>query len=189
MHLTTYGYYSDFVIYPLGILCLAAVGLHAAPGSAAMIEWMSICILCVAGWTLIEYGLHRFAFHHFPIFRQLHQAHHDQERFLVGTPVWLSLPAHLLVVFFPLLLLSNLATASAVTAGVMIGYLWYASVHHMVHHWHTSHNGYLYKLKRRHALHHHAAIECNFGVTTGVWDRIFQTAAPESLTRSKTIEA
>lgn len=67
--------------------------------------------------------------------------------------------------------------ATAATAGIMLGYLWYVSVHHALHHWRMEHASYLYTLKRRHALHHHGAETCNFGVTTGFWDRLFRTSA------------
>jgi sterol desaturase/sphingolipid hydroxylase (fatty acid hydroxylase superfamily) len=58
----------------------------------------------------------------------------------------------------------------------MLGYLWYVSVHHMIHHWHPNHPSYLYTLKRRHAVHHHIDENANFGVTSVFWDRVFRTA-------------
>ena len=39
------------------------------------------------------------------------------------------------------------------------------------------HARYFYRLKRRHAQHHHVDGGRNFGVTTGFWDRIFGTVA------------
>lgn len=183
IRLSRFGYYSDFIVYPLSVACLAALGLSSS-GAENMIAWIMICLGSVASWTLIEYGLHRFAFHHAPFLKQLHQQHHDEERSLIGTPVWFSLLAHGLIVLLPAFLLSSFGTACAITSGVMLGYLWYVGVHHVLHHWHSPHDGYLYRLKRRHALHHHASEDCNFGVTTGIWDRAFRTAAPERLGRT-----
>ena len=93
-----------------------------------------------------------------------------------GRRLWLSLGAHLVIAFFPVLLASNFATASAVTCGLMLGYLWYISIHHILHHWHPRHPGHFYTLKRRHALHHHVDETINFGVTSAFWDRLFGTA-------------
>lgn len=184
MRLSKINYYSDFVVYPLAILILGILGLHAL-GPKEASEWIVLFLGSILAWTLIEYFLHRVVFHHVPVIRDLHQAHHDEERELLGTPIYLSLLAHLMIVFLPALVLSNLTVAAAISAGIMAGYLWYVAVHHIVHHWHTSHRGYLYKLKRRHALHHHATEDWNFGVTTGIWDRVFQTAAPDQQSRRK----
>jgi sterol desaturase/sphingolipid hydroxylase (fatty acid hydroxylase superfamily) len=57
----------------------------------------------------------------------------------------------------------------------MLGYLWYVSVHHIVHHWKAEPGTYAYALKRRHMLHHHFDDMGNFGVTSGFWDRVFGT--------------
>ena len=177
MYLSKLNYYSDFVVYPLCILALAVLGIFGVGGGAVEL-WAAIFAGSILAWTLVEYLLHRFLFHHFPYIKDMHERHHHAERELVGSPIWLSLLAHLLVVFLPALLLFNPTVATALSAGLMTGYLWYVAVHHIVHHWHVSHRGYLYRLKRRHALHHHGPEGFNFGVTTGLWDRIFHTSAP-----------
>ncbi|HWU61598.1 MAG TPA: sterol desaturase family protein [Ensifer sp.] len=179
MYLSKLNYYSDFVVYPLSILVLAILGVLSAGGRAAE-SWVVIFLSSILAWTLVEYVLHRFLFHHFPYIRDMHENHHHAERELIGSPIWLSLLAHLVIVFLPALLLFNLPVATALSAGLMTGYLWYVAVHHIIHHWHVSHRGYLYQLKRRHALHHHGPEGFNFGVTTGFWDRVFHTAAPRN---------
>lgn len=176
MRLTPTGYYSDFIVYPLLIACLNVFGLIAA-GADGLIGWFAVYLGCLVLWTLIEYGLHRFVFHHAPCLKTLHRQHHEEEKALLGTPIWLSLLAHLTFVFLPVLVIWGQAMATAATAGIMLGYLWYVSVHHALHHWRMEHASYLYTLKRRHALHHHGAETCNFGVTTDFWDRLFRTSA------------
>jgi sterol desaturase/sphingolipid hydroxylase (fatty acid hydroxylase superfamily) len=175
MQLGLIGYYSDFLVYPVAIVVLGAAGLLEA-GENGALGWISTACACLGLWTLIEYLLHRFGLHHIPYVRDMHDRHHAEERASVGTPTWLSLGAHLLIAFFPVLLASNFATASAVTCGLMLGYLWYISIHHILHHWHPRHPGYFYALKRRHALHHHVDETINFGVTSAFWDRLFGTA-------------
>lgn len=184
MYLSKLNYYSDFVVYPLCILTFATLGLlHAGGRDAAL--WAVIFLGSIAAWTLVEYLLHRFAFHHFPYVKDMHDEHHHAERELVGSPIWLSLLAHLLIVLLPALLLFDMSVATALSAGFMAGYLWYVATHHIIHHWHVSHRGYLYRLKRRHALHHHGSECFNFGVTTGLWDSVFHTSAPGTSLDSK----
>lgn len=173
MFSTRIGYFGDFFVYPVLIAALLVGGIMWNPD--AVLRWVAIFVGCLVLWTFLEYVLHRFAFHHMPFLREAHDLHHHAERDLVGTPTWLSLVAHAAFGFGPILLLTNFVDASAASAGLMLGYLWYVSVHHVVHHWHPAHSGYLYSLKRRHALHHHHDQERNFGVTTGFWDRVFGT--------------
>lgn len=175
MQLGLIGYYSDFVVYPLVIAVLAVAGLLEA-GEESAPGWIGTVLACLGLWTLTEYLLHRFVLHHIPYIKDLHDRHHVEERSSVGTPTWLSLAVHALVAFVPVWLISDFATASAVSCGLMLGYLWYISVHHMIHQWHPSHPSYLYTLKRRHAVHHHIDETANFGVTSAFWDRIFGTA-------------
>jgi sterol desaturase/sphingolipid hydroxylase (fatty acid hydroxylase superfamily) len=101
--------------------------------------------------------------------------HHDEQTALVGTPFWMSSIFFVLIAFLPASYVVGTYLATALTAGLMIGYFWYAFVHHVIHHWHLRHDTYLYKLKRRHAQHHYTDEGGNFGVTNGIWDRIFGT--------------
>lgn len=61
------------------------------------------------------------------------------------------------------------------TAGFMLGYLWYVSVHHLIHHGGLGRSALAMRLKRRHMLHHHFNDEGNYGVTSGFWDKVFGT--------------
>jgi sterol desaturase/sphingolipid hydroxylase (fatty acid hydroxylase superfamily) len=174
MRLSRIGYYADFYVYPALVVSLAGAALwHADPSSTT--KWISTFLLCLALWTLVEYLMHRFILHHVPYIRDMHDDHHVNELEPIGTPTYLSLGLHALLVFFPVLFVSGFAMASAASCGLMLGYLWYISVHHILHHWHPTHSGYVYGLKRRHALHHHFDGATNFGVTTGFWDQVFGT--------------
>ncbi len=175
MHQSPMGYYSDFIVYPLVILGLAVTGALTV-GADGAFRWMAISLVCLALWTLIEYAMHRFVFHRMPYLKALHRQHHTEERALLGTPVWVSLFAHAALVFLPVLAIWDVASATAATAGLMAGYLWYVTIHHLLHHRLSPNTGYLYQLKHRHALHHHRSESCNFGVTSGFWDRLFNTS-------------
>jgi sterol desaturase/sphingolipid hydroxylase (fatty acid hydroxylase superfamily) len=75
----------------------------------------------------------------------------------------------------PALLVTNVGIAAGFTAGMMLGYVWYVTAHYGIHHWTIKPAGYLGRLKRRHALHHHFDDLGNFGVTSGFWDHVFRT--------------
>ena len=75
--------------------------------------------------------------------------------------------------FTPALLLGGRWHACALTLGVLTGYLGYTITHHMTHHSRAD-NAWVKRRKRWHALHHRKLHEPgHYGVTTGVWDRMF----------------
>lgn len=175
MRLSKSSYFADFVVYPpsAGVLIAAALW----PGSR--LSWTASVLAVLTGlavWTLVEYITHRFILHEVRYLAAMHELHHDDPNGFVGTPTWLSLGLICCGALLPLWWETGLHLASGVTAGMMVGYLWYVGVHHAVHHWRIDADSPLYRLKRRHALHHHARQPCNFGVTTGFWDRVFGTA-------------
>jgi len=105
MQLSLIGYYSDFVVYPLVIAILAVAGIHTV-GEDGALAWIAAVFACLGLWTLAEYFMHRFVLHHIPHIKDMHDRHHVEEHASVGTPTWLSLGAHALIVFFPLLRVS-----------------------------------------------------------------------------------
>ncbi len=175
MRLSKASYFADFVVYPPAVLLLLLVTLR--PGSPVSWSESSVCVLAgLMLWTLIEYLAHRFILHEIRYLADMHEMHHNDPTGFVGTPTWLSLGMICCGSLLPLWWKSGLGLAGGFTAGMMAGYLWYVGIHHIVHHWRILPGTYLYRLKRRHALHHHARQPCNFGVTTGFWDRVFGTA-------------
>jgi sterol desaturase/sphingolipid hydroxylase (fatty acid hydroxylase superfamily) len=175
MRMSKAAYFADFFVYPPIISLLLTAALR--PGSPVC--WKESAVWAASGlvlWTLIEYVTHRFILHEIPYLADMHEAHHDDPDGFVGTPTWLSLPMICCGALLPMWWATGLAPASAFTAGMTTGYLWYVGVHHIVHHWRVEPDTYLHRLKRRHALHHHARRPCNFGVTIGAWDWVFGTA-------------
>ena len=172
MQLSRRVYFADFVVYPLLVTALTASGLSMADRPSV---WLASGMAGVAAWTLIEYLLHRYVFHHLPIIERMHEDHHADPRGLIGSPVWLSLMIYALGLFPALWLALGANLASAVGAGLVAGYLWYLVVHHAVHHWAIDERSWLYGARIRHLMHHYRSDECSFGVTTGFWDYVFGT--------------
>jgi len=178
MRLGKFGYYCEFFLCPAFAAIFAAWALMHMPASD-WLDWTLGVGIGVIGWTLVEYLMHRFVFHRVPLIRDMHEAHHENHDDLLGTPAWISLPA-LALVGLGLIGVFGIAAGSALTTGLTLGYWWYIGVHHIVHHWRLPAHGYAFRLKRRHALHHHFDESANFGVTSGVWDYAFGTTASVS---------
>jgi sterol desaturase/sphingolipid hydroxylase (fatty acid hydroxylase superfamily) len=168
-------FFLDFLVFPLAVLlCLAGAAWNEA--NISYITLAALFALGYAAWTLIEYLMHRFVFHHFPVFTAMHLAHHESPHDLIGTPTIITLAAFGMLVFWPAFDFAGLAQACALTAGMMSGYLAYVSVHYIVHNIGSRGWPWLKRLIRLHAIHHHD-IHHNFGVTTDFWDRVFGTMA------------
>ncbi len=175
MKMSKFGYFSEFLLFPpLILVALALVFRGSMPPSP--ITWAIVFAAGLAGWTLIEYVLHRAVFHHAPIVAEIHELHHRSPQAFIGTPAWASVLIALLAAAIPSIALLGFDLGTALTAGLVAGYLWYVFVHYTTHHWRPRKGSYFYRARLRHARHHHHAQAGNFGVTTDVWDRVFGTA-------------
>jgi sterol desaturase/sphingolipid hydroxylase (fatty acid hydroxylase superfamily) len=174
MRLSKAGYYADYVVYPVLLVPLAAVAVvERDPG--ARIIWGAVFCCGVIVFTLLEYLTHRLLLHRVPPFSDMHDVHHRHPTADIGIPVWMSAAAGG-TVFAALWLGPGLNIASGITAGLVVGYLWFGVLHHAVHRWRARDGSYLHRAKRRHSRHHNETRPCNFGVTTPYWDRVFGTA-------------
>jgi sterol desaturase/sphingolipid hydroxylase (fatty acid hydroxylase superfamily) len=172
------GYYIDFFIYPAVLIALPLyAALFLDRGSLAL--WLGAAAFGLALWTLIEYLMHRLVLHNVAYFKGLHDAHHENPKALIDTPIWASLSILLIVVLTPSCLAFGPCAGTGLTFGLTLGYFGYSVMHHAMHFWPLAHDSYFYRAKHRHALHHYSQIDGNFGVTTPFWDYVFGTALPE----------
>jgi len=176
------GYFSEFILFPLLLIAAALLAFRSAAWPQP-IMWVAVYGIGLAGWTLIEYLLHRVLFHHAPILSRIHELHHDSPQELIGTPAWISALVGLLLVAVPLCAVLGFDSGIAATAGLVTGYLWYVFVHYATHHLRPRRNSYLYRARLRHARHHHLSHSGNFGVTTSAWDHVFGTALETRATK------
>jgi sterol desaturase/sphingolipid hydroxylase (fatty acid hydroxylase superfamily) len=167
-------YRADFAFYTAAVLALAAFLLVEAPAGRRA-EIAALALLGLAGWSLIEYALHRFVLHGVQPFRRWHLEHHRRPRALLGAPTILSAALIAALVFLPIRASGDAWQAGALTWGVMTGYLAYGITHHALHHWRFD-STWLRRRKHWHALHHHGDQPGCYGVTSAVWDHLFGTA-------------
>ncbi|MCX5516011.1 sterol desaturase family protein [Kaistia algarum] len=182
--LKAFGYYADFVVYPLVI-----AGLAVAPAVSSQyvnpLHWIAAFLSGIFVWTLVEYLVHRFVLHHLVYFRDLHGLHHQSPTALIGTPVWMSFALLLVGVVLPSWWFFGFDIGSGFSAGMITGYLAYTFAHHILHHWKMTPGTYLYRLKHKHALHHFRHEDGNFGVTSLFWDYVFGTAVRSARQRGR----
>lgn len=143
-------------------------------------------------WTFMEYILHRFVFHFKPrnrtqwqIIFLFHGIHHYQPHIktrLVMPPA-VSIPGA--IVFYGLfwLVLALIFNApflvAPMFAGTVLGYVCYDLIHYATHH--APMKGKIAKfLKRHHMEHHYKTPDARFGVSTSMWDQVFNTEPDET---------
>ena len=165
-----------------------AIAEAAGAGRAA--DWAAIPAGFLIGafiWTLTEYVVHRFVFHHKPngprqerIFFLFHGVHHAQpmsKTRLVMPPV-VSIPLALFFYGLFVLVLGALLGAWAwiprLFAGFIAGYLCYDMMHYAMHHFRMEH-GYWRFVKIYHMSHHFKTPNMRFGVSSPLWDMVFGT--------------
>jgi len=175
MKMSKLGYFSEFLLFPPLVLLATLLAFRSLTPPQPVI-WVIVYSAGLVGWTLIEYLFHRVLFHHAPILSQIHERHHHSPMDLIGTPAWASALIGLVAIAIPSWAVFGFDLGSAVTAGLVSGYLWYVFVHYATHHWRLRRGSYLYQARLRHARHHHLSHSVNFGVTTSVWDHVFGTA-------------
>ncbi len=172
-----------FIFVPVVLFCLyrSVFSLH--------IGALAIVIFFIAGlfaWSLVEYVLHRWVFHtelpgelgrriHFI----MHGVHHDypnDTHRLVMVPS-LSIPLATLFYFIFWVLVGPVYVAP-LFAGLVTGYLFYDMTHYAIHHYGFK-NKYWLKLKVNHMKHHYQQPHRGYGVSSTVWDEIFQSKFKE----------
>ncbi|MGC2459911.1 MAG: sterol desaturase family protein [Steroidobacteraceae bacterium] len=178
MRLHKISYYADFAIYA-ALLCAIAMAAALVDDRLERAKWLVGFLVGAAGWTLLEYLLHRFVFHRLPVLSEMHAVHHVSPRAFVGTPTWLSLTILFCVIFLPAWWGFSINVASGLLAGVMAGFLWYGILHHAIHHRRPRMLASRLTATSQHHLRHHCCDQGgNFGVTTPLWDFVFRTMVP-----------
>ncbi|EIN08846.1 oxidoreductase [Punctularia strigosozonata HHB-11173 SS5] len=138
-------------------------------------------------WTLLEYTLHRFLFHidellpDTPAFLTLHFLLHGIHHYLPMDRLRLVMPPTLFAILqAPFTRLAHIlfppAMANGIIAGSFTFYVLYDCMHYALHH--TQLPQYMREMKKYHLAHHYKNFELGFGVTSKIWDVVFNTVLP-----------
>lgn len=160
----------------------------AAYDAVVRLQWAGVgaFVLGVLIWTLLEYVLHRWLFHAYPgekwgpKVRQfmMHGYHHEfpNDPWRLVAPPLMSWPLAVVVAGLEYLAFGE-ALWFSVFGGTVLGYLAYDWLHYYEHHF-TPKGGIGKYLRRIHAIHHFADSENNHGISSPLWDFVFQTYNP-----------
>jgi len=134
-------------------------------------------------WTFTEYILHRYIFHFEPaskwgqrihfIFHGVHHDYPNDKKRLVMPPS-ASIPLALLFYFLFSLVLKSQSQLHAFYAGFLFGYLLYDMLHYAIHHYNFK-SSLMKTIKKHHMLHHYSDSTKGYGVSSALWDLIFQS--------------
>ncbi|KAI1313469.1 fatty acid alpha-hydroxylase [Mortierella claussenii] len=154
-------------------------------GLLAKDQSATLFLVGITVWTLAEYIIHRFLFHlddrmpdsnvslvvHF----LLHGIHHylPMDRMRLVMP-----PVLAVILAIPINRLAHLALpaphAYAVMSGLIFGYVLYDLMHYYLHHARVF-KIHFKEMKTHHLAHHYKNFEGGYGITSKIWDRVFNT--------------
>jgi len=135
-----------------------------------------------AGWSLTEYAAHRWHMHgrvwsRGPVASE-HRAHHAdplRTRPILRVAAYGGIGLASAAIGSLGTMVGRTTTTVALAVSWFGGYTVYETLHHRAHHravrW-----GFERPLRARHVIHHEDRSGVNFGVTTAVWDQVFDTA-------------
>jgi len=163
-------YWLEFVLDTALAATLLSAGLRRHGLSPAVVVLMLVGLLV---FSFIEYCFHRWLYHgSLRLMAQGHAAHH---RYPAGYD---SLPF-----FLPALVLVGLTAAGAmllplddallIASGIAFGYVAYGFSHFMIHHIRFRHS-LMRSWAAYHHIHHYHP-DCNYGVSTPLWDVVLGT--------------
>ena len=170
------------VVYvPVVVLC-SWLGFPLVPLFSGIAAFVGGVLL----WTLMEYAIHRWAFHYEPkteygkyMHFLVHGVHHDYPRdsTRLVMPLLVSVPLGLAFFLLFGLLFGNYQYV--VFAGFIAGYVAYDSMHYAVHHLPMK-NRFAKFMKHYHLRHHYNDENTAYGISSPLWDMVFRTM-PEYL--------
>ena len=180
--------FRSFWIFPLlSVVLLYATSRNEPEERLHNAYWLSL--LGLGFWTLLEYTLHRFAFHiqvpmpnpHLrAILNGSHLGHHaaprDPTKVLVHPLYGIVISTALYALLY--WISGNAFDAAAVMTGIWAGFLYYEAVHYRVH-FSLSASGLIGWQRRAHFYHHFTNNKKCFGVTSPFWDYVFGTRKPD----------
>ncbi|GLB39152.1 putative ceramide hydroxylase involved in the alpha-hydroxylation of sphingolipid-associated very long chain fatty acids [Lyophyllum shimeji] len=138
-------------------------------------------------WTLLEYFIHRFIFHIDALlpdhraFLTLHFLMHGVHHYLPMDRLRLVMPPALFFILqTPFTRLAHMIFPAPIANGIISGaftfYILYDCMHYALHH--TKLPAYFREMKKYHLAHHYKNFDLGFGVTSKIWDYVFNTVLP-----------
>lgn len=184
---------TPLVVFLPVVLVSMYVSMQGGWGEAVgVVTSIGVFALGVLAWTLVEYVIHRWAFHLHPtsvlgkqVHFLVHGIHHDYPRDSTRLVMPLLVSVPLAVAFYAGYAWLVAPYHNALFGGFIFGYVAYDSIHYATHHFPmTSRVGRF--LKEYHMKHHYVDDHTAFGVSTPLWDFVFRTVPAWARKRSST---
>jgi sterol desaturase/sphingolipid hydroxylase (fatty acid hydroxylase superfamily) len=152
----------------------------------SFLRTMGIFLSGMFFWSLFEYLIHRFLFHHIAETERgkkinyiLHGNHHEYPRdkqrlFMPAVPSIIIASTIFALMYGIALPLGIKQSVFAFFPGFMLGYLIYGTMHYAIHAWNPPFK-WMKGLWRNHHLHHYKQDHRGFGVSSTLWDHVFGT--------------
>jgi sterol desaturase/sphingolipid hydroxylase (fatty acid hydroxylase superfamily) len=171
----------------IAYLLLAMIGIVAAvwlaPDAWAPLRGM---LLVLVLYPLVEYALHRWVLHATwlykspltaKVWKRIHYDHHQNPHDLsvLFGALYTTLPTILLITLPLGWLVGGASGAMAAMASGLLIFAGYEFCHCVQHLPFTPGTAWLRDIKKRHLAHHFHSEQGNFGITSGIWDRVFGT--------------
>jgi len=171
-----------YTLYPL--IALSLLYLSFLRNDFSVLLTLTVFLSGMLFWSFFEYMAHRFVFHWVSniaganrFVYTVHGIHHDypkdKDRLIMPPIPWVILVT---AIHFVLRLIMG-EWAFAFESGMIFGYLGYIYVHYQVHT--NKPPKFMKKLMIHHALHHYKYPDLAFGVSSTLWDRVFNTMPPK----------
>ena len=172
------------VVVIWGPVSLVSLWLTLRAPEARPAAALGLFALGLFAWTLLEYLLHRYVFHFEPDAKSelqvdamwlVHGIHHDYpsdpDRLVMPPFATLVVAAAL---WLPIRWVFGPVYNTAFFSGLVLGYVGYDLTHFWLHHAvPTSAAGKW--MRKYHMVHHFSTPEVRYGITSPLWDLVFQT--------------
>ena len=144
-----------------------------------------IFIFGIFAWTLVEYVIHGVLAHeHRTFVTPLHDGHHRDPRAVFAMHSYIPTA----IVFAIALAIFGFAPGVIFLCGILAGFAAYELIHYRIHFAEPS-CALEARLRARHLAHHMAARDAIFGVTTRLWDVVFDTEPEPGRMRELAVQA
>lgn len=159
-------------------------------GEVGLLNGIISFVIGILLWSLMEYVIHRWAFHYHPksepgkkIHFLVHGIHHDYPRdsTRLVMPLLVSIP--LAIVFYFLFDALFGTYHFTIFSGFIFGYVSYDSIHYATHHFDMKGKTGKF-LKTYHLRHHYGDDHTAYGVSNPLWDYVFGTV-PQQVKEKK----
>ena len=154
----------------------------AYANNIGVLNYIGLFIAGLFIWTLTEYIMHRFVFHFVPKAKWalrlhfiFHGVHHDYpsdaKRLVMPPSASIPLATGFYLLFNALLPVNYIF---GFFPGFILGYLAYDISHYAIHHFNFK-GSFWKKIKQHHMLHHYQDPTKGYGVSSPLWDKIFNS--------------